>query len=119
MCVQSLPREGNKYPKGNRKAQKTPFRLSLKNKIVFNFFSVPPQNTWEIPYFAPQCPAVKTHGINEMQTVLEKCTGNPEPPAMEAQALNLPIPESVFSIVIFNGSLMLVEKGVLSLNFKC
>lgn len=54
-----------------------------------------------------------------MQAVLEKCTGNPEPLAMEAQALNLLIPESIFSTVIFNGSLMLVEKGVLSLNFKC
>jgi len=36
-----------------------------------------------------------------MWAVLQKCTHNPEPPAMEAQDLNFLIPEPIFYIAIF------------------
>lgn len=74
VCVQSLPRAGKKYLKGNRNAQKTPFGISLKRKL-FSFSSLsPPENTSEIPCFSPECAAVKAHGMNEIQAVVEKCT---------------------------------------------
>lgn len=114
--MQSLFRgkQEEQYLKGSRKAQQTPFRFLFQKETVFTSFSIP---TREHPYFAPECSAVKVHGIAEMHPVLEKPIGNPESPAMVVQASKSLIPELVFYTDISSSLLMLLVKDVLSLTF--